>query len=100
MTSLLVRSIGMEEVAQGLHDEGTIESTFEDEALISEYAKADVAFAQTIGLVKGDGTNFDPQSKAERQAVARLVYELGANGETYVNKVIELTGAGEAEAIQ
>lgn len=100
MTSLLVRSIGMEEVAQGLYDEGTIKNTFEDEALISDYAKADVAFAQAIGLVKGDGTNFDPQGKAERQAVARLVYELGANGETYANKVIELAGSGEAEAIQ
>lgn len=83
MATFFVRAMGMEEFAEGLLLTGMIELNFADEADIDEYAKANVAFAQHIGLIKGIGNNrFAPDSNAERQAVARLIYEVVVNFDT------------------
>lgn len=90
MAALFVRAMYAEEIAQALYDDGDIQLTFADQASIDDYAKADVALAQKIGFIKGDGTNFDPSSNAERQAVARLAYEYTVNSETYANAIVGL----------
>ncbi len=83
MATFFVRAMGMEELADGLLSTGEIELNFADEADIDEYAKANVAFAQHIGLINGIGNNkFAPDSNAQRQAVARLIYEIVVNFDT------------------
>lgn len=90
MVTIIVRSLASEEIAAFAYEEGDIVGDFADEGAISDYAKANVAFAKAIGLVKGDGTNFFPDAKAERQAVARLVYELLENLDVYLEKIEEI----------
>lgn len=83
MATFFVRAMGMEELAEGFLFKGEIELNFADEADIDEYAKANVAFAQHIGLINGIGNNkFAPDRNAQRQAVARLIYEIVVNFDT------------------
>jgi hypothetical protein len=69
-------------------------SSFADEDQTSTYAKPLVALTQHIGFIKGsagaNGTTFDPQGNAERQAVARLAYEFTAHNTTYMNKIDQI----------
>ncbi len=75
MATIFVRLLFVETLASEAYEEGDIPCNFGDQAQIDNYAKAHVALAQHIGLIKGDGTNFYPDAKAERQAVARVLYE-------------------------
>lgn len=94
MATFFVRAMGIEEEVQLLYHIGSFESTFNDEAQIDSYAKANVALSQTIGFIKGDGKNFNPDRNADRQAVARLIYELVFNFDsTYAPKWIKLSSS-------
>ncbi len=88
MATFFVRAMGMEKRAE----DSKVKSTFSDRWEISDYAKSNVAFAQQIGLIGGVGDNkFDPGSYSQRQAVARLMYELIYNfEEKYVPKILLL----------
>lgn len=51
--------------------------TFTDEDQISDYAKADVAYCASIGLVSGtDGGRFDPHSGTKRAEAAAIMVRL------------------------
>lgn len=92
MATFFIRAMNIESKAKQLYRMGILKSNFNDEAQIDEYAKANVAFAQTIGFIKGDGKNFYPDRNADRQAVARLIYELMFNFDsTYAPQWIELS---------
>lgn len=88
MATFFVRAMGMEKRAA----DSKVKSTFSDRWEISEYAKSNVAFAQQIGLIGGIGDNkFAPGSYSQRQAVARLMYELIYNfEEKYVPNILLL----------
>jgi hypothetical protein len=47
-----------------------------DKALVSEWARPAVQTAIEFGLLKGDGTNFLPKKKAQRQEVAAVAVNL------------------------
>ena len=89
MATIFVR-IMVPEMADFAYEEGDIACNFGDNAQIDAYAKPSVAFAQTIGFIKGTGTNFNPDAKAERQAVARLMYEYLLNEDAYGPAVDEI----------
>lgn len=74
MATFFVRAMNMQDQADALYSVGAIDPTFNDAANISDYAKPYVGFAQKIGFIQGDGTNFDPANNSERQDVAHLVY--------------------------
>lgn len=95
MAAFFIRGINAEERAKVMN----FQSSFSDDAQISDYAKRDVAFAQQIGFILGDGKSFNPQADSERQAVARLTYELLANYSQYVNSIIHLDLAIEDQDI-
>lgn len=80
MATFFIRAMGIEDQVKLLYSLGNVfSSSFKDEAQIDYYAKANVALSQTIGFIKGDGQNFYPDRNADRQAVARLIYELVFN---------------------
>ena len=89
MATIFARIMG-KELATFAYEEGDIGCNFADNAQIDDYAKASVAYTQTLGFIKGDGTNFYPDAKAERQAVARLMYEYLLNGEAYEPAIEEI----------
>lgn len=89
MATIFVRIMG-KEIADFAYEEGDIKCNFKDNAQIDAYAKSSVAYAQAIGFIKGDGTNFNPDGQADRQAVARLMYEYLLNSEAYDAPITEI----------
>jgi hypothetical protein len=88
LATFLVRGLGENESAQQMN----IRPSFSDESQVESWAKAYVGLSQKIGLVSGitngDGTfRFAPKEAADRQAVARLIYELYTNSQTYKSRV-------------
>ena len=76
MATFFVRAMGWEDTAKDLYNEGVISCDFADQGKVDDYAKANVALAKSIGFINGIGDNkFDPDNKAQRQAVALLVYK-------------------------
>src|SRR5690606_32668147 len=78
------RAMGLEEGAKSAE----WDSGFTDEASIAGWAKPHIALAAQIGFIKGipsaDGTlRYEPKGQADRQAMARLVYELMVHREGY-----------------
>lgn len=76
LAAFFIRALGRSEQAKNY----SLISTFQDENKTSDYAKPLIALSQHIGFILGSQDKagnwlFDPQGKAERQAVARLSYE-------------------------
>lgn len=96
MATFFVRAMGMEERASKLR----IPLTFVDRWDISDYAYKNIAFAQQIGLINGVGDGkFEPLAHTQRQAVARLVYELIYHFEDkYVPAILLLENKTAVEA--
>jgi hypothetical protein len=87
MVVLFVRSLGLSGIAAKL-DAGNI---FTDMKSVSSWAKHEVYLAYQIGLVagidNGDGTlRFEPAANAERQALAKLSYEVVIRRTELINK--------------
>ncbi|CAG7645721.1 S-layer homology domain-containing protein [Paenibacillus allorhizosphaerae] len=85
-----IRALGLENAA----NQAAVELNLSDIAYISSWAKADVLLAFQLGLANGiensDGTlRFDPKNNAERQALARLAYEISINKAKFVDRVRE-----------
>lgn len=51
-------------------------SKFADNAKIASYAKASVASVVKEGIIKGDGTNINPQSNTSRAEAALILYRI------------------------
>ncbi len=61
----------------GKVDETANETSFADDAMISEWAKSAVAFASSNGYVNGKNNNmFDPQGTATRAELAQIFYNI------------------------
>ncbi|NOU97460.1 hypothetical protein GC093_30175 [Paenibacillus sp. LMG 31456] len=82
-----IRAMGLEENAKKLTETAKLADINE----VSSWAKAHVSLAFQIGFINGienkDGTlKFSAKEKAERQALARLCYELKSNKAAYIEK--------------
>lgn len=82
-----IRAMGYEDVAK----QSNLNISFADGDKVAEYAKNSVALASKIGFIKGDGSNFSPKANADRQAVARLAYEMYTNQSIYSTLIKDLT---------
>lgn len=89
---ILIRAFGLEEAALELK----IESDLKDFNEIPNWAKYSVSLANKIGLMKEikskDVNLFEGSKLADRQLVAKLVYELKYNKKSYedtINKLLE-----------
>jgi len=61
----------------GKVDEEITETTFTDNDVISDWAKAGVAFASSKGYVNGKGNNiFDPNGDATRAELAQIFFNM------------------------
>jgi hypothetical protein len=90
MAVFFVRAMELED---GLNDL-VLDIPFEDKDQIESWAKQHVAFSQAIGLIKGNGQSFMPKKHAERQAVARLIYEVTMDYEKYTPVIIKVIFEG------
>lgn len=92
MAAILIRSLGMEEGATFASAyQRYKQSEFEDSSQFSEYASDDIRLSREIGLILGDGKKFDPSGLSQRQAVARLAYEVLQKGDTeYIPSALKL----------
>lgn len=83
---LFVRALKLEDTAK----KATFDINLVDINEVASWAKAHVSLAYQIGLIKGingkDGVRFAPQAQADRQALARLVYEMKNNQAQYIEK--------------
>lgn len=94
LATFFIRSFGLE----GQAVQSGTEAKLSDMSSVSDWAKADVAFAFKIGFIGGmddgkGGVKFQPKDTAERQALARLGYEFKLNKAKYINKAEELKKA-------
>jgi hypothetical protein len=94
MVTTFVRALGQPTIAGTF----TASPNFVDNAAMSDYAKASIAVAQQIGLVKGmdagNGTfKFEPTANAERQAVAMLLHKYFNNHEDLTKKAADVVTA-------
>lgn len=92
LATFFIRIMTWENTAKDLYTKGAIQCQFADNGQIDNYAKPNVALAQSIGFIKGvDANHFAPDDHADRQAVARLLYEYMTNNESiYVPRIIKL----------
>ncbi|MDF2961977.1 MAG: hypothetical protein K0S39_3712 [Paenibacillus sp.] len=86
-----IRSMKLEETAKTL----AVDAKLSDLKDVSVWAQASVSLAFKVGFVNGienkDGSlRFSPKENAERQALARLVYEFKTNKKRFVQKADEL----------
>ncbi|WP_152396559.1 S-layer homology domain-containing protein [Paenibacillus guangzhouensis] len=83
---LFIRALKLEDTAK----KATFDLNLVDINEVALWAKPHVSLAYQIGLIKGisdkDGVRFAPQAKADRQALARLVYEVKNNQAKYIEK--------------
>ncbi|MBP1995799.1 DUF4838 domain-containing protein [Paenibacillus eucommiae] len=91
MIVLFIRAFGLEKKA--LQWESNV--TWSDTEQISKWARAYIDFGYRIGFVRGianpDGSlRFDPQSRAERQAIARLAFEFVSKLDEYIEQAEEV----------
>jgi hypothetical protein len=87
-----IKALGIEDFAKQMN----LSPSFSDNNKIANYAVPYVALAQKIGLMKGsansDGSfQMNPTNFADRQAVARLAYEIYANAGSYTSRVDNMT---------
>ncbi|WP_282940808.1 immunoglobulin-like domain-containing protein [Paenibacillus sp. RC67] len=95
LATFFIRSFGLE----GQASQSGTDAKLSDMSSVSDWAKADVAFAFKIGFIGGiddgkGGVKFQPKDTAERQALARLGYEFKLNNAKYMSKAEELNKAG------
>lgn len=90
MAVFLIRAMGLEETLEELE----MQISFKDQQHIAGWARPHVAFAQSIGLIKGVENQFLPKENAQRQAVARLIYELKFEGDKYTPAIIKVIFEG------
>lgn len=93
LATFFMRALKLSKSAQSLPLDS---STFADFNDISPWAQHYVSFAYKIGLLQGsqDANNslvYRPKAQADRQALARLAYELLENKDTYLNEAAGLT---------
>lgn len=96
LAALVIRIFGFQDIA----DKMTVELNFADASDIGIWAQSAVSFATKIGLMDGieneDGTvSFLPLQAGERELIAKLVYELKYNRDTYtekINSLLEVVG--------
>ncbi|MDQ0339879.1 hypothetical protein J2S00_002674 [Caldalkalibacillus uzonensis] len=91
MAVIFMRALGLANKA----DELSLNSNFTDAHLFNNWSKNEIALAAEIGLIRGiqnqDGSyRFDPKGTTQRQAAARLTYELYTRGDYYRQKAEEL----------
>lgn len=67
LAALLVRAAGIDPTGKGAS------LTVADKASISAWAQDSVAAALELGLLKGDGTRFNPKGQATREEVAAVI---------------------------
>jgi hypothetical protein len=87
-----IRALGIGDFAIQMN----LSPAFSDNNKIDNYAVPYVALAQKIGLMKGfansDGTfQMKPTDFADRQAIAKLAYEIYANADSYTSRVDKMT---------
>jgi hypothetical protein len=95
LATFFMRALKLSKSAQSLPLDS---STFADFNDISPWAQHYVSFAYKIGLLQGsqDASNslvYRPKAQADRQALARLAFELLENKDTYLDKAAGLTPA-------
>lgn len=95
---ILLRVFGLEKTANEL----ALDTQFKDAEDISTWARNSVAFASSIGIIDGikneDGSfSFSPKSFGERELVAKLVYELKYNKESYDEAIAAIKGQTNVE---
>lgn len=93
----IIRALGLDDTAIRL----ATDLKAADSDSVSVWAKAQVALAYRIGLINGTADNggsslFEPKKSAERQAVARLAYELRTNRDHYVGAAQALLPNGDS----
>lgn len=91
---IMLRIFNLEELA----NEMALEIELNDIASISTWAKNAVTFASKIGLMESLEGKFEPKALGERELVAKLVYELKYNKETYDESIEVLKGEIKGEA--
>lgn len=87
LSVFFLRALGLEDTAKTL----ALSPVFTDNSKIQPYAVSYVALAEHIHFIGGidsaDGTNrFEPSVPAQRQAVARLAYELFMHKQNYLTQ--------------
>ncbi|UHA74861.1 S-layer homology domain-containing protein [Paenibacillus sp. 481] len=87
-----VRALGMKDKADQWKSNN---APFKDMNDVSSWAKSSVTFAGEIGLIQGGkqtegGNQFYPQLNSDRQALARLTYELMFNKDAFTKKADEI----------
>lgn len=95
LAAFFMRALKLSKSAQSLPLDSSIFADFND---ISPWAQQYVSFAYKIGLLQGssDANNslvYRPKAQADRQALARLAFELQENKDTYLDKAAGLTPA-------
>lgn len=88
---IVIRALGLGETALKMD----LQNVFTDSELVSNWAKPYLSLAFRIGLIRGiedanGNVMIQPKHKAERQAAARLAYELMKNKEFYWNEAQRL----------
>ncbi|RAV20298.1 DUF4838 domain-containing protein [Paenibacillus contaminans] len=100
MIVLFIRAFGLEEKAL----QWKSDVTWSDAEQISGWARAYIDFGYRIGFVQGiansDGSlRFDPGSRAERQAIARLAFEFVSKLQDFLTKALEVLPAETPSAM-
>lgn len=93
LAAFFMRALKLTKSAQALPVDSSIFADFDD---ISIWARQYVAFAYQIGLLQGSQDEhgnlvYRPKAQADRQALARLAFELLKNKDTYLTKAAALT---------
>lgn len=93
LAAFFMRALKLTKSAQALPLDSSIFADFDD---ISIWARQYVAFAYQIGLLQGSQDEhsnlvYRPKAQADRQALARLAFELLNNKDTYLTKAAALT---------
>lgn len=83
MASIFIRVFEVELLLEELE----FSTSFADESLMSNWAKPYIQMAKAIGFIQGDGVNFFPQEKAQRQAAAKLIYQLIDDPLEYLSRI-------------
>ncbi len=93
LAAFFMRALTLSKSAQSFPLDSSIFADFND---ISPWAQHYVSFAYQIGFLQGtqDANNslvYRPKAQADRQALARLAFELLENKDTYLDKAAGLT---------
>lgn len=98
LAAFFMRALKLSEAAQSLPVDSSSFADFND---ISPWARQYVSFAYKIEFLQGSQDDngkllYRPKAEADRQALARLAYELLENKDTYLDKAAALAPAASA----